>query len=124
VSILINNAGVEIAVKLDIKPHSFPNNINPKSRGVIPVAILTTDTFDATTVDSTTVRLGASGTEAAPVHAALKDVNTDGDTDLILHFRTQDTGIVCGDTSAFLTGETVSGQTIAGSDSIRPVGCK
>lgn len=111
-------------VAVDIKPGSDPNSINPRSKGRIPVAILTTDTFDATTVDPATVRFGATGTEAAPVHSALEDVDGDGDTDLILHFSTQDTGIACGDISAFLTGETVSGQTIEGSDSINTVGCK
>ena len=56
VSILLNTSlPTTITVAIDIKPGSFPNSINPKSRGVIPVAILTTDSFDATTVDSTTV---------------------------------------------------------------------
>ena len=110
-------------VAIDIKPGSLPNSINPKSKGVIPVAILTTGTFDATTVDSTTVRFGATGTEAAPVHSALEDVDGDGDTDLILHFNTQDAGIQCGDTSASLTGETFSGQAIQGADSVNTVGC-
>jgi len=98
---------------------------------VIPVAILTTSMaagesvdFDATTVDPTTVLFGATGSEAAPVQSALEDVDLDGDTDMILHFDTQDTGIVCGDTSASLTGETFSGQAIEGSDSIKTVGCK
>ena len=40
-----------ITVSIDIKPGSSPNRINPKSNGVIPVGILTTDAFDATTVD-------------------------------------------------------------------------
>jgi hypothetical protein len=124
VSILINTTAVEIAVKIDIKPGSLPNSINPKSNGVIPIAILTTDTFDATTVDSTTVRFGATGTEAGPVHATLDDVNTDGLADLLLHFRTQNTGIVCGSTSSSLTGKTFGGQSIQGSDSVRTVGCK
>jgi hypothetical protein len=124
VSILINNTSVEIAVKIDIKPGSFPNSINPRSNGVIPVAVLTTDTFDASAVDPTTVFFGAIGSEAAPAHSALEDVDGDGNTDLILHFRTQDTGIVCGSTSASLTGNTLSGQAIEGSDSIRTVGCK
>jgi len=44
--------------------------------------------------------------------------------DLILHFNTQSTGIVCGNTSASLTGETLGGQMIEGTDSIRTVGCK
>ena len=114
----------EIPVAIDIKPGSFPNSINPRSRGSIPVAILTTNTLDATTVDPTTVRFGRTGTEAAPVQFALEDVDGDGDTDMILHFNTQDTGIVCGDTSASLTGETFGGQAIQGTDSIKTVGCK
>ncbi|MBI4486218.1 MAG: right-handed parallel beta-helix repeat-containing protein, partial [Acidobacteria bacterium] len=113
-----------ISVAIDSKPGSFPNSINPRSRGRIPVAILTTDTFDATTVDPTTVFFGASGTEAAPVHAALEDVDGDGDIDMILHFNTQNTGIACGNTSASLTGKTLGGQMIEGSDSINTVGCK
>jgi hypothetical protein len=117
-------------VSIDIKPGGFPNSINPVSRGKIPVAILTTDatdntaTFDATTVDPLTVRFGATGTEAAPVHYGLEDVDGDGDLDLILHFNTQSTGIKCGDISATLTGETFSGQAIRGTDSIRTVGCR
>jgi N-acetylneuraminic acid mutarotase len=114
----------ETSIAIDIKPGTFPNSINPRGKGVIPVAILTTDTFDATAVDPTTVRFGPNGTEAAPVQSALEDVDGDGDTDMILHFKTQDTGIVCGDTSASLTGETFSGEAIEGSDSIKTVGCK
>lgn len=113
-----------INIDIDIKPGSFPNSINPRNRGVIPVAILTTATFDAATVDPTTVFFGKTGTEAAPVQSALEDVDGDVDTDLILHFNTQDTGIMCGDTSASLTGETFDGQAIEGSDSIKTAGCK
>ena len=42
-------------VSVDIKPGSHINRINTRSKGVIPVAILTTDSFDATTVDVSTV---------------------------------------------------------------------
>jgi len=113
-----------IEVTIDIKPGSFPNSINPRSRGRIRVAVLTTDTFDAATVDPTTVLFGATGTEAAPVHAAPEDVDSDGDTDLILHFNIQAIGIQCGDTSASLTGETFGGQAMQGTDSVNTVGCK
>lgn len=113
-----------VPVVIDIKPGSFPNSINPRSGGKIPVAILTTGTFDANTVDPTTVLFGRTGTEAVSVHAALEDVNGDGKLDLVLHFNTQTTGIQCGDTSASLTGKTTSGTAIEGSDSIRTVGCK
>ena len=113
-----------VQVTIDIKPGEFPNSINPRSNGVIPIAILTTATFDATTVDPTTVLFGATGTEAAAVNSALQDVDGDGDTDLLLLFNTQATDIHCGDTSASLTGETFSKQAIEGADGIRTVGCK
>jgi len=113
-----------IEVTIDIKPGETPNSINLKSQGEIPVAILTTATFDATTVDPSTVRFGADGTEAAAAQSALDDINGDGLTDIILQFNTQGTGIACGDISASLTGETESGQAIQGSDSIQTVGCK
>jgi len=116
-----------IPVKIDIKPGSFPNTVNPKVQGVIPVAILTTKasdnfaTFDATTVDPTTVRFGSK--EALVVQYARKDVDGDGDPDLILQFRTQQTGIICGNTSAILKGATFSKEAIKGTDSIRTVDC-
>lgn len=113
-----------VAAVIDIKPGSDPNSINVKSRGKIAVAILTTDTLDATSVDPATVLFGRTGTEAAPVHFALENVDGDEDTDMVLHFNTWATGIQCGDTSASLTGETFSGQMIQGSDSIKTAGCK
>jgi len=112
-----------VAVAVDIKPGDFPNSINLKSNGVIPVAILTTNAFDATTVDPATVRFGRNGTEAQPVHFALADADGDGDRDLILQFRNEDIGLQCGDTLASVRGRTFSGAAIQGSDSVRTVGC-
>jgi probable HAF family extracellular repeat protein len=113
-----------IVVTIDIQPGSDPASINPKSNGKIPVAILTTDIFDATTVNASTVHFGAAGTEAAPVQVAVEDVNGDGRPDLLLTFNIQATGITCGATSASLTGETQSRQAIKGTDAIQTVGCK
>lgn len=110
-------AATEAALEIDIKPGSDPNSINPKSRGVIPVAILTTEDFDAATVDPETVVFA----DASPVHYTVEDVDRDGDNDLILHFRTQDTGIAPSDTEACLTGETLGGVLIEGCDSVRTV---
>ena len=101
-------------------PGSDPNSINTKNRGVNPVAVLTTNDFDATTVDVSTVAFGPAG--AAPAHNGhIEDVDTDGDNDLILHFRTQDTGIAVGDTEACLTGQTLDGVEIEGCDAVRVV---
>ena len=111
-----------VPVAIDIKPGSFPNSINPRNQGVIPVAIITTPTFDATTVDPTSVKFGPN--LAMPVRSAFEDVDGDGDLDMILHFRTEETGIMCGDIAASLTGQTNAGLAIKGSDSIKTVGCK
>ena len=59
-----------IEVMIDIKPSSYPNSINPKNKGVIPVAVLTTDDFDAQVVDGRTVRFGPN--EAEPAHYVLE----------------------------------------------------
>ncbi|MHC4065517.1 MAG: hypothetical protein ACYSUI_13610 [Planctomycetota bacterium] len=118
----------EIEVQIDIKPGSDPNSINCKNdTGVIAVAVLTTEDFDATTVDHTTVTFeGASETHADKktglprVHA--EDVDGDGDTDLVFHFRLGDTNLTCASTEGQLGGETLDGQPILGVDSVRMVG--
>jgi hypothetical protein len=107
-----------------IQPGSSIATLNPASRGELPVAILSTDEFDATVdVDLATVRFGATGTEAAPLRATRADVNEDGLPDLLLHVAIPDTGIACGTTTAALSGRTVDGQEIRGSALIQTVGC-
>lgn len=108
-----------IEVEIDIKPGILPNSINPDSKGIIPVAILTTSDFYASAVDADTVRFGPLGAWA--VKCDLEDADGDGYLDMILYFRTQDTGIIAGDTQAELIGKTLDGSDIHGSDSVRTV---
>jgi hypothetical protein len=90
-------------IEIDIKPGSDPNSVNPRSNGVIPVAILGPTDFDALQVIVSTVSFGPDG--AAPAHDGhVEDVNGDGFPDMVLHFRTEDTGIECGDTDETLVG--------------------
>lgn len=108
-------------VLIDIKPGSDPNSIQPSDRGMIPVAILTTGDFDATAVDADTVRFGPNEAAKAHQNAHIKDVDGDGDLDMVLHFWTLDTGIAPGDTEATLTGQTVNGIAIKGTDAVNTV---
>jgi len=107
---------------VDVKPGSDENPVNLKSKGVIPVAILTTEGFDTADVDVTTLKFGPG--EATPAHWALEDVDDDGDVDLILHFRTQSTGIAAEDTTVTLTGETTGGLAFTGTNPIKIVPSK
>ncbi len=113
-----------LPIMIDIKPDDFPNSVNPTDKGMIPVAILSTGSFDATTVDSTSVRFGANGIETTALNADIEDVNHDGLPDVLLHFRTQETGIRCGTVAASLSGTKSNGEAVQGSDSVRTVGCK
>jgi hypothetical protein len=111
-------------VSVDVRPKKDANRINPNSTKVINVAIFSVNGFDATAVDSSTVRFGTTGIEAAPIRVAMRDVDGDGQFDMVLRFEIQNTGIRCGDTSASLTGQTSSGVSFIGSSPIKTVQCK
>lgn len=81
-----------IEVAVDIKPGSYPNAINLGSKGLIPVAILSSEDFGATSVDPDTVELAGSGVavrgKGNRFLAHEEDVNGDGLIDLVVQVAT------------------------------------
>jgi hypothetical protein len=121
-STLVAVAELEIEIEVDIKPGSNLNSINPFDRGVVPVAILGSETFAVADVDSTTLAFGPGGAPLAHrTGPHPKDANHDGIPDLLAHFLTEESGIAFGDEEACVTGETLDGTPFEGCDAVRTV---
>jgi uncharacterized repeat protein (TIGR01451 family) len=130
-------------VAINIKPGSDPNSIKVV-KTTVAVAILTTDAgeyglpiaVDATTIDPLSVRFGTyeeiwgnvSGASEAHNRGHLTDsreldeTTRDGDTDLVVHFDSADTGLVLGTTEACVKGtwtDTTGTHTFFGCDVVR-----
>lgn len=107
---------------IDIKPGSLPNSINPKSRGKIPVAVLSNPDFDAPNlVNRTSLTFGRTGDETslAFCNKSPEDVNGDGSPDLVCHFDTVKASFQLGDTRGVLKGQTIERIPIIATDSVR-----
>lgn len=104
-------------VDIDIKPGSYPNSINLKSRGKVSVAILTTDEFDAYDVDPATCEFAG----ASPFRWNMEDVDYDGDFDMVMHYITQELDLNLNSVEASIRGGTYDGLMIAGKDSVKIV---
>lgn len=59
-------------VIVDINPQSCPNPLNVKSKGVLPVAILGTETYDVFDIDVASLRLDG----VPPIKSSYEDVST------------------------------------------------
>jgi len=123
VPIHLHLKALDAEVEIDIKPGGNPNNINLRSKGVVPVAVLTTKDFDASTIDTDPDTDTVKFAGASPVRWRLCDVDDDGDDDLLFHFKTQELELNENSTEATLTIETNNG-VISGTDTVRIVQSK
>lgn len=129
-------------IMIGVKPgrRYTPRPINPHSWGVVTVVVYSTfvadgevSDFAAPDVDVQTVTLGDGQVPEAGVAvrpngtamARLRDVDGDGDEDLVLQFRIRELhengDLQPGTTELMLSGETVGAQAFSGSSGIRLV---
>jgi len=108
-------------VDIDIKPGSYPNCFNSDGKGAIPVAILSSDDFDATLVNPSSISLNGQGVRIVGkgnIQSHIEDVNGDGLDDLMVQIEDMDGTYGAGNAIAVLTGETFGGDPMKGTDSI------
>jgi hypothetical protein len=123
-----NNANVPVAI--DIQPFDSNNEILPSSDNPILVAVLGTSIatgdpvdFDSTQVDPDSLKFGPGEATSLTSAPLLNDVNSDGNLDAIFGFSTLDSGIVCNDTEATLTGSTYSAEPFSSVDTVMTIDC-
>jgi len=126
---------IDLLPAIDIKPGDPNSKIHIGTPGKIPVAILSSATFNAPAmVVKSSLTFGRIGDEQSLVFrpdrfdsrlqvpvCSTPDVNGDGLKDLVCQFDRQLAGFQLTDTYGVLRGKTVTGTTIEGTDSVHIV---
>ncbi len=118
-------------VTIDIKPGNAQNRIKLSSTGVLAVAVLTTNDFDATQFAPAMAHLNDANSAmantcsgAAAQRWSLDDENGDGRLDLVFFFNIQDLTLTTNSTAATLMAHGTYGSTelhIEGTDAVQVV---
>lgn len=138
--VTVNVPEPEAVGSFDVLPTSCPNPFKSGKGGVVPAAILGSDTLDAADIDPSTIELTGPGGTAEPIHAEIEDVagpdefpepetrndcgtaGPDGHDDLTLKFDASDFegvlgGVVKGGVVIVeISAETFDGDPVSGSD--------
>jgi len=119
-----------IEVEIDVKPGSDPNSVNTNSKGVLPVAILGSENFDATQIDQASITAFTISVDAfvdawiaTPLRCSIGDVDDDGILDLNCKFSKEGLMLDCWTNGIIVSGNSLDGTPFIGSDAIRPVPC-
>ena len=94
--------------------------INLKKKRHIKVAILGSESFPVSNIDSSSLTFGAVGTEDTlrKCKHRTKDVNRDGQPDLVCEFSLRDSGFNKYSYEGILNGQTSDGQHFSGADKV------
>jgi len=108
-------------VDITVHPRGRTDLLELHDHGHLPVSVLSSESFDALTIDPATVKLsGASVVRRGKSGQYLvqkQDINRDGRTDLVLYFDQVD--VAPDGNVVTLTGTTYDGTQIVGSDTIK-----
>jgi hypothetical protein len=107
--VLLDTESENLNVQIDVKPESNPSVISLYSEDVVPVAILSNETFDVKQVLPDSVRFAGArvASKNGKPMANAEDVDKDGDDDMVFHFKIDDLKLEDGVTKAVvkLTGQ-------------------
>jgi hypothetical protein len=120
-----------VTVEIDVKPQSYPNCFNINGHGVIPVAILGSETFDVSLVDISSLLFNGSAVQVRGkkdrTMCNYEDVSgdftypdgaPDGYLDLVCQFEDDPSYWTTGMTDAVLIGSLLDSTPIQGGDEV------
>lgn len=115
--------GPALRVSIDVKPGDHPTSLEPKREGMVPIAVLSSKEFDATSVDLSSIRAGATGVEGTMFRSMKEDVDHDGDVDLMILFRVAELALTCNSKGITVKGKTAQGLDFEGTETVTMSGC-
>jgi subtilisin-like proprotein convertase family protein len=108
-------------VNIEVLPGEPSKFIDASARPWVPVAILSSMDFDASTVNPASVRLAGAPIgkiKKSQLRAFLADVNGDGRNDLVVYVSVYSLNLDPGTSEALLTATTFDGQSVSGSQQV------
>src|SRR6266704_266835 len=114
-------------INIEIRPGTPEQPpINPKSKGSIPVALLSHSGFDAFGVDTQSLTFGHSGNEHSLIRCfkETRDVDGDGRPDLLCHFDNEKTEFEPSDAAGIVKGRMAAGGQFEGQGYLKVVPVK
>lgn len=124
INIITINLDVRPAVQqvdIDVKPGDGDNCFNVNGHGIIPVAILGSDTLDVTSIDQSSLSFGGLQVRVrgnSNPQCSIDYSNDDAYLDVVCQFVDDSSAWAAGNDQASLTGSLTDGTELAGSDSI------
>lgn len=112
-----------LGISIDVRPGRDVARIRLGGRGSIPVALLSSDEFDALKVDQATITFGAEGHEQSLrwCNKGRVDVNRDRRPDLLCNFDIRAAGFEDGDSLGKVKGVTTDGRPFEGTGPLKAV---